>query len=197
MHSFLGKYPASRGLNNNNPGNLRLTLIEWNGKIPNSQNTDKVFEQFSSVEFGLRALFTDVINDVANKGQNTIYKLLHAYAPTNENATDKYIAFVAAETDSDPHEPIILTQAKITDIVKAIVKQEIGTTAAANITNQMYSTAFSMLADSTKARLNSQQAEPTIAPLHLSQQAASQNPIKTIIILIVATIVSTLFLRYI
>lgn len=197
MKSFLNQYPASRGLNNNNPGNLRLTLIEWEGKVPNSQNTDKFFEQFTSVEYGLRALYTDIINDIANKGQNTLYKLLNSYAPAHENNTNAYIDFVAGDTLIDPAEPIILNKANITAIVKAIVKMEIGSTHAANVTNTMHETAFNMLAETTKARLSSQAAEPQIAPVHLAQQAAADNPIKTILIIITATIFSTLILRYI
>ena len=40
MSSFLGRKELTRGIRNNNPGNLVLTNIAWQGKIPNSQNTE-------------------------------------------------------------------------------------------------------------------------------------------------------------
>lgn len=46
-----------RGLRNNNIGNIKLNDNNaWIGKIPRSQNTDGVFEQFTSKEYGTRAM---------------------------------------------------------------------------------------------------------------------------------------------
>lgn len=91
--SLLGK-AKSRGLRNNNPGNLVLTSIEWQGKIPNEKNTDKHFEQFTTLVYGIRAMLKDVINDI-KKGKNTVRKLINEYAPPHENDTKAYIEHVA------------------------------------------------------------------------------------------------------
>lgn len=85
----------SRGLRNNNPGNLILTNIAWQGKIPNKQNTDGKFEQFTSIEYGIRAMYKDLVNDI-NKGKNTVTKLISEYAPPSENNTKQYINDVCA-----------------------------------------------------------------------------------------------------
>jgi hypothetical protein len=84
----------SRGIKNNNPGNLVLTNITWIGKIPNSANTDKRFEQFETMVFGVRAFFIDFLNDVS-KGKNTVRKLIVSYAPTHENDTENYIKLMS------------------------------------------------------------------------------------------------------
>lgn len=91
--SLLGK-AKSRGLRNNNPGNLVLTAIKWQGKIPNAKNTDKHFEQFTTLVYGIRAMLKDVINDI-KKGKNTVRKLINEYAPPHENDTKAYIDHVA------------------------------------------------------------------------------------------------------
>ena len=52
MSTYLNDKTRSRGLRNNNPLNLRKTSAKWLGKIP---STDKDFEQFTSLEMGLRA----------------------------------------------------------------------------------------------------------------------------------------------
>lgn len=94
MSKSLATIAKSRGLRNNNPGNLILTNIAWQGKIPNKQNTDGHFEQFKDVYFGIRAMLLDVINDI-KKGKNTVRKLITEYAPPHENNTEAYIAHVA------------------------------------------------------------------------------------------------------
>ena len=54
----LRRLTAIRGLRNNNPGNIRMSDTTWQGKISKEFNTDtnKAFEQFESLEYGLRAL---------------------------------------------------------------------------------------------------------------------------------------------
>ena len=44
----------SRGLRNNNPGNIRRDRDKWQGEIVPSQ--DQSFKQFSSMAYGYRAL---------------------------------------------------------------------------------------------------------------------------------------------
>jgi len=46
-----------RGIRNNNIGNLKIRDENaWVGKIPREQNTDGVFEQFTTKEYGTRAM---------------------------------------------------------------------------------------------------------------------------------------------
>lgn len=87
-----------RGIRNNNVGNLILTNIKWHGKIPNDKNTDGKFEQFISMDYGVRAMLIDLKGDIEKDGLNTITKLIAKYAPPHENNTKNYITLVASKT---------------------------------------------------------------------------------------------------
>jgi hypothetical protein len=66
---LIGNEP--RGIRNNNPGNIRLTRIDWEGKLLDSDNTDREFEQFVSPYFGLRAMARN-LKSYQERGVTTI-----------------------------------------------------------------------------------------------------------------------------
>lgn len=82
----------TRGIRNNNPFNIRKSNNSWKGKIRIS--SDKDFEQFTNIWYGLRAGFLLLRNGYLNKGYNTPVEILYRYAPPQENSTEKYIDFV-------------------------------------------------------------------------------------------------------
>ncbi|WP_291150922.1 hypothetical protein [Flavobacterium sp. UBA7680] len=124
MSNYLGKKELTRGIRNNNPGNLVLTTISWQGKIPNAQNTDKHFEQFTEVKYGIRAMLRDLTNDIA-KGKNTVRKLITEYAPPSENDTQKYIEVISKAVGLDPDQTIKIVDAKFYLVIaRAIIKHE-------------------------------------------------------------------------
>lgn len=124
MSNFLGRKELTRGVRNNNPGNLVLTNIAWQGKIPNAQNTDKHFEQFTEVKFGIRAMLRDLTNDI-DKGKNTVRKLITEYAPPSENDTQKYIEVISQAVGLDPDQTIKIVDAKFYLVIaRAIIKHE-------------------------------------------------------------------------
>jgi len=102
-----------RGIRNNNPGNLVKTGIAWKGKVPHARNKDSRFEQFEDYQgvpghlWGIRAMFHDMRSDITKKGQNTIRKLITAYAPPHENNTAAYIAAVAKAVGIGPDAAIL------------------------------------------------------------------------------------------
>jgi len=123
-NTFLSKaYP--RGIRNNNPGNLRITAIKWQGKVPNEENTDKSFEQFYRFEYGLRAMLKDIIND-HKKGKNTVNKLISEYAPASENNTQAYISNVAKSLNIGINDIFILNEKALKLISFAISDVENG-----------------------------------------------------------------------
>lgn len=125
MSSYLGRGDLSRGIRNNNPGNLRITADKWQGMIPLDQNTDKAFQQFTEMKFGVRAMLRDVVNDIL-KGKNTLRKLITEYAPPSENDTNSYINSVAKSLGIDPDKKIVLIDAKfLKAIAKAIIAKEV------------------------------------------------------------------------
>lgn len=113
----------SRGIRNNNPGNLVKTTIPWKGKVAHPQNTDGHFEQFLTAEHGIRAMFIDIKGDI-KKGQNTVTKLITAYAPKFENNTAAYIAVVTKAIGKGADVP--LTPNDYLPLLKAIIKHENG-----------------------------------------------------------------------
>lgn len=83
----------SRGIRNNNPLNIRKGS-NWKGERP--VQTDTQFEQFISMEYGIRAAFKLMINHITGFGgrrpkANTIQKLISVWAPASENDTQTYI----------------------------------------------------------------------------------------------------------
>lgn len=133
----LSKNPAVRhlrGLRNNNPGNIRVPKNPernpWQGRVPIAQNTDKnkAFEQFTSLEYGLRALMINARTQI-KKGHNTIRKLIYTWAPPHENHTNNYIAYVSQKLHI-PADQIIpaLDKNFFISLAKAISEQENGAT---------------------------------------------------------------------
>ncbi|MCE1635766.1 structural protein, partial [Enterobacter hormaechei] len=83
----------SRGIRNNNPGNIRWG-DDWQGLMPASQRTDKSFCQFVGPEYGLRAMIKILHNYNRKYGLKTVKEIISRWAPTNENNTDAYINHV-------------------------------------------------------------------------------------------------------
>lgn len=89
-----------RGIRNNNPLNIRKGN-NWKGERPNQ--TDKAFEEFQTMEYGIRAGFKLLKNYITGYGGkvapfDTIEKIVKRWAPPTENATRNYIDFVSRDT---------------------------------------------------------------------------------------------------
>ena len=91
MNDFRNRPDLARGIRNNNPGNLIITNIAWQGKVMPSQ--DPKFETFQSIEWGLRALVRDLITKI-NRYNGSIRDIMYQYAPPSENRTQNYIDIV-------------------------------------------------------------------------------------------------------
>lgn len=92
------KKKEPRGIRNNNPLNIRKGS-SWKGERP--VQTDPAFEEFVSMEYGIRAglrLMRNHINGFkgSRPKMNTLKKLISVWAPPTENATTKYVDFVAS-----------------------------------------------------------------------------------------------------
>jgi len=126
--SYLGRKDLSRGIRNNNPGNLVYTVNTWLGKIPYSKNTDsgKKFEQFESMSYGIRAMLRNLVNHI-DGGENTVRKLITTYAPPFENDTELYIKQVCNTIGVKPDDVITCVNSDFLFLLaKAIVKKENG-----------------------------------------------------------------------
>ena len=115
----------SRGLRNNNPGNIRLGSFCYKGE--KAESSDTAFRQFESIEWGYRAMFVLLHTYAKKYGCHTIRQMINRYAPPIENHTDNYIRRVAYATHLSPDEEISTTDAAtMTAVVAAMSEVENG-----------------------------------------------------------------------
>ena len=130
-----------RGIRNNNPLNIRKGN-NWKGERPNQ--TDKAFEEFTSMEYGIRAGFKILRNYVTGYNGminkfNTIEKIIRRWAPPTENATQNYIDFVSKDTGIPARQKLAFSdRKKMVDIVYAMIFVECGQRVARDIIESAY-----------------------------------------------------------
>ncbi|MDD3030555.1 MAG: structural protein P5 [Alphaproteobacteria bacterium] len=86
----------SRGIRNNNPGNLRRTDDPWQGLA--ETQTDTNFFVFQSPIYGIRALARTLIKYQDGHGLRTIRQIIGRWAPSMENDTVAYTKAVSEKT---------------------------------------------------------------------------------------------------
>jgi len=115
----------SRGLRNNNPGNIRLGSFRYKGE--KAESSDTAFRQFESMEWGYRAMFVLLHTYAKKHGCCTLRQMINRYAPPMENHTDHYIRRVAHTTHLSSDEKISTTDAAtMTAVVAAMSEVENG-----------------------------------------------------------------------
>lgn len=97
-----------RGIRNNNPLNIRKGCNWYGERFP---QIDRDFEEFQSMELGIRAAFVLLRNYITGfSGRsfkyNTIRKIIRRWAPPTENATQRYIDFVCKQVGKDQNEVV-------------------------------------------------------------------------------------------
>lgn len=128
--SFLNKSGLPIGLRNNNPGNIRPS-DNWLGMI----GTNGGFVQFKDIAWGIRAMATDIGNDIRLKGKDTIAELIAEYAPPSENDTQAYVQRVVSDTGYAANEKLPLTREMLFKLIRAQMNVELGTGYAKMITD--------------------------------------------------------------
>lgn len=130
-----------RGIRNNNPLNIRKGN-NWKGERPHQ--TDRAFEEFVSMEYGIRAGFKLIrnyvtgFNGLADK-MNTIEKIVRRWAPPTENATQKYIDFVSKDSGIPSRQRLAFTdKSKMVAIVDAMIFVECGQRVSRDIISSAY-----------------------------------------------------------
>lgn len=116
----------TRGTRNKNPFNIKRSCSSWKGKINVKRATDKVFEQFVSMEYGVRAGILLLANAYIRKGFDTPEKIISRYAPSCENDVTRYIDFVCAVPSLAPTRKIILRSYDFYLLCKRICLYESG-----------------------------------------------------------------------
>lgn len=80
----------------NNPGNIRHSATLFKGEV--NRKVHPAFKSFISMEYGYRAMFVILRTYFRKYGLNTIEGIVNRWAPSNENDTKAYIAFVERVT---------------------------------------------------------------------------------------------------
>lgn len=113
-----------RGIRNNNPLNIRIGNT-WLGERTNP--TDPAFEEFVTVEYGLRAAFVILRRYIRRYHKNTIAAIVSTWAPASENNTQRYIDAVSARMGIAPDVPILYEDKEtMVQLVAAMAIQECG-----------------------------------------------------------------------
>lgn len=120
----MGKVSTTpRGIRNNNPLNIRIGNT-WLGEV--SENTDKQFEQFVHIKYGLRAGFVLLRRYIKHYKLDTVNEIISRWAPNNENNTTMYINRVCVLTGFEKNTPLEFEQDTMIKLVTAMCKVENG-----------------------------------------------------------------------
>lgn len=95
---------ATRGIRNNNIGNIRVSKDQWEG----ATGDDGSFVTFDTPDSGVRALAKNLMS-YGRQGYDSIEKIINRWAPPSENDTQSYINSVVAATGIPATQSIDLT----------------------------------------------------------------------------------------
>ncbi len=115
----------TRGLRNNNPGNLRISKDKWQGL--REVQEDKSFFQFVELKWGYRALIRTLQNYRKRHNCITIGDFIRRWAPPVENNTNAYIISVCKDLQvTREYVPDIMDKATMCAFAAAISRVENG-----------------------------------------------------------------------
>ncbi len=119
-----------RGVINNNPGSLILTNVNWQGKIPVSQNTDvgnPRLEQFTSMMYGIRALIKNMYSYFVADNSLTLGELAYKWNPDkNPDNVEAYTSMLERFTGWKRNDVLEASRDNLETIAKALIKAEQG-----------------------------------------------------------------------
>lgn len=118
-----GVFLMSRGIANNNPGNIRHGTSRWQGM--SAAQPDSEYVTFDSPVYGIRAMAKLLTNYQQRYGLDTIRELITRWAPPVENPTASYIANVSRMVGVGPDQKIDVGE-RMAPLIKAIITQENG-----------------------------------------------------------------------
>lgn len=115
----------SRGIRNNNPGNLDKSNSPWKGKIDNP--AEPRFETFDTPVNGIRALAKVLLTYYRVHRLITVQSIITRWAPPSENDTNAYAKAVAKALGVSPHTVInVENPDTLRALVEAIIWHENG-----------------------------------------------------------------------
>lgn len=125
-----------RGIRNNNPLNIRIGNV-WLGETTNP--TDLEFEQFVSMEYGIRAGFVLLRRYINHYHLTTIAQIISRWAPRHENDTVRYVDNVCRRLCVHPDTQLVFTDKDtMTKLVAAMILQECGIAVSDSVISRGY-----------------------------------------------------------
>ena len=83
----------TRGVRNNNFGNICRSFPAWKGEIRVGDDLDHRFCVFSDWKYGIRALYKLLCTYITKYGLDNVPDIISRYAPPSENNTRSYMVF--------------------------------------------------------------------------------------------------------
>lgn len=149
--SYIGQLIYPLGMRNNNPGNIRSSIIPWVGQI----GSENGFCTFKDISYGLRAMAVDLSNKISKDGLDTITEIITKYAPPSENDTAAYISKVSDLTGWDADALITFNSANLANLMKAQIEVEQGSNYSGLISNADILQGITMMPQSIINRVKS------------------------------------------
>jgi hypothetical protein len=131
-----------RGIRNNNPFNVKMSIQGWKGK-KYLDNADGTFEQFDTMVNGIRCGLIILRTYIEKYKLHTIEEIIKRFAPSSENNTEAYIRAVCRDSGFDRDTILFFDLEDILPIAKAIIKHENG--GLHGITNKQINEAWEAL----------------------------------------------------
>lgn len=120
----LGVGMLTRGIRNNNPGNIKHSNSDWLGM--RDTQTDKTFVQFVSDEYGFRALAKTLQTYKYRHEIDTVAGIIKRYAPDSDgNPTEAYAKYVADRLGVGVNQTININE-RMGALLAAISRYETG-----------------------------------------------------------------------
>lgn len=118
--------PTTRGILNNNPGNIRY-ILGRTSLYPGCVGTDGAFCIFDTAEHGISAIAWLLITYQTRYGIQTIRGAINRWAPPYENNTHVYVENVVSWTGYEAEEELDFKEASVLRALTfGIIRQENG-----------------------------------------------------------------------
>ena len=130
-----------RGIRNNNPLNIRKGS-NWQGEVSNPD--DPAFEQFVSMQWGIRAGFKILKNYMTGyggrvKALTNVHDIIHRWAPPSENNCRAYIDSVCRFSGLHEYERLQFSDRnKMLALVDGMIRVECGQPVSLDIIASAY-----------------------------------------------------------
>jgi len=117
--------PLPRGIRSCNPGNIRKSLIPWQGQI---SGTDPDFCTFSDPKYGIRAIMLLLRRYYYVLGLTTVTQIINRWAPPqDQNNTSAYVNAVAMQMKVQPTDELTICPETYISFAQAVAVHENGT----------------------------------------------------------------------